>query len=149
MAIKLAGVILALPIELVEGTLTLSMEVLAGVTLALLLEKPYAGGRADRGYPRSMEVLVGVILAQLLKATSGEKTARPGSHGVVASRKLHCLARPAHFGVSAPAKRLRDAEVEAGGQRPTNAEAEDQRSEDQRDQVRSPTQEVLGHGAKT
>ncbi len=78
----------------------------------------------------SMEVLVDVILVQPLKATSGEKTARPGSHGVVASRKLHCLAGPAHLGVSAPAERPKDAEVETGGRRP--ADAESQRSEDQR-----------------
>ncbi len=82
----------------------------------------------------SMEVLVGVILAQPLKAISEEKTARPGSHGVVASRKLHCLAGPAHLGMSALAERPKDVEVEAGGQR---------------DQVRSPNQEVLGHGART
>ncbi len=63
----------------------------------------------------SMEVPVGIILAQLLKATSGEKTAWPCSHGVVASRKLHHLAGPAHFRVSAPAERPKDAEVEAGG----------------------------------
>ncbi len=97
----------------------------------------------------SMEMLVGVILAQPLKATSGEKTARPCSHGVVASRKLHRHAGPAHFGVSAPAERPSDAEVEAGGQRPADAEAEGQRSGRQRDQVRSPNQEVLGHGART
>ncbi len=88
-----------------------------------------------------MEVLVGVILAQPLKATKREKTARPGSYGVVASRKLHHLARPAHFGVSAPAERPRDAEVEVGGQRPADAEAEGQRSGSQKDQVRSPNQE--------
>ncbi len=82
----------------------------------------------------SMKVLVGVILAQPLKATSGEKTARPCSHGVVASRKLHRLAGPTHFGVSAPAERPRDAEVEVEGQR----------SGGQRDQVRSPNQEILG-----
>ncbi len=97
----------------------------------------------------SMEVLVGVILAQPLKATSGEKMARPSSHGVVASRKLHCLAEPAHFGVSAPAERPRDVKVEAGGQRLTDVEVEGQRSGGLRDQVRSPNQEVLGHGART
>ncbi len=149
MMVRLAGVILALPIELVGGTLALSIEVLAGVTLALLLEKSYAGGRAGRGYPRSMEVLVGVILTQPLRATSGEKMARPGSHRVVASKKLHRLAGPTHFGVSAPAERPRDAEVEAGGQRPADAEAEGQRSGGQRDPVRSPNQEVLGHRART
>ncbi len=82
----------------------------------------------------SMEVLVDVILAQPLKATSGEKTARPCFHGVVASKKLHRLAGPAHFGVSAPAERPRDAEVEVGGQSLADAEAEDQRSGGQRDQ---------------
>ncbi len=125
------------------------MEVLAGVTLTLQLEKPCASGRAGRGYPRSMEMLVGVILTQPLKATSGEKTARPGSHGVVASRKLHRLAGPAHFGVSALAERSRDVKVEAGDQRSADAEAEGQRSGGQRDQVRSQNQEVLGHGVKT
>ncbi len=78
----------------------------------------------------SMEVLVGVILAQPLKATSREKTARPGSHGVVASRKLYRLVKPAHLGVSAPAERLRDVEVETRGPRP--ADARGQRSEGQR-----------------
>ncbi len=97
----------------------------------------------------SMEVLVGVIVAQPLKATSREKTARPYSHRVVASKKLHCLAGPAYFGVSAPAERPRDTEVEAGGQRPAVAEVEGQRSGGQRDQVQSPNQEVLGHGART
>ncbi len=97
----------------------------------------------------SMEVLVGVILTQPLKATSREKTARPGSHGDVANRKLHRLVGPAHFGVSALAERSRDTEVEAGGQRPADAEVEGQRSGSQRDQVQSPNQEVLGHGART
>ncbi len=97
----------------------------------------------------SMEVLVGVILAQPLKATSGEKTARPCFHGVVASKKLHRFTGPAHFGVSAPAERPKDVEVEAGGQRPADAEAKGQRSGDQRDQVRSPNQEVLSHDART
>ncbi len=77
-----------------------------------------------------MEVLVGIILTQPLKATSGEKTARPGSHGVVANRKLHYLAGPAHLRVLAPAERPRDAEVEAGG--PRLADAGGQRSEGQR-----------------
>ncbi len=54
MAVKLADVILTLPIELVRGTLALSIEVLAGVTLALLLEKPCAGSRAGKGYPHSI-----------------------------------------------------------------------------------------------
>ncbi len=84
-----------------------------------------------------------------MKATNGEKTARPGSHRVVASRKLYRLARPVHFRVSAPAERSRDVEVKAGGQRPADAEAEGQRSGGQRDQVQIPNQEVLGHGART
>ncbi len=87
---------------------------------------------------RSMEVLVGVIHAQPLKATSGEKMGRPYSHRVVASRKLHCLAGPAHFGVSAPAERPRDVEAEVRGQRPADAEAGGLRSGGQRGQVRSP-----------
>ncbi len=63
-------------------------------------------------------------------------------------RKLHCLARPAHSGVSAPAERLRDVEAEAGGQRPADAEVGGLRSgglksRGQIDQVRSPNQEVL------
>ncbi len=63
-------------------------------------------------------------------------------------RKLHCLARPTYSGVSALAERLRDVEAEARGQRPADAEAGglrsgDLRSRDQRDQVRSPNQEVL------
>ncbi len=77
------------------------------------------------------------------------KTVWPCSHGVVASRKLHRLAGPTHFGVSAPADRPRDAEVEAGGQRPADTEAKSQRSGGQRDQVRSSNQEVLGHRART
>ncbi len=78
-----------------------------------------------------MEVLVSVILAQPLKATSREKkTARPGSHGVEASKKLHRLAGPAHLGVSALAERPRDVEAETGGPRP--ADAGGQRSEGQR-----------------
>ncbi len=94
-----------------------------------------------------------------------EKTAkRPGSQMSVPAirsgidRKLHRLARPAHSGVLAPAERSRDAEAEAGGQRPADAEAGGLRSGSlrsgglrsgglrsggQRDQVRSPNQEVL------
>ncbi len=78
----------------------------------------------------SIEVLVDVILAQPLKATSGEKTAQPGSHGVVASRKLHCLVGPAYLGVLAPAERPRDVEEEIRGPRPVDAGG--QRSEGQR-----------------
>ncbi len=88
-------------------------------------------------------------------------------------RKLHGLTRPAHSGVSAPTERSRDAEAEAGGQRPADAEARDLRSGgirsgglksgslrsgglksgglrskglksgSQRSQVRSPNQEIL------
>ncbi len=78
----------------------------------------------------SMEVLVGVILTQPLKATSGEKTAWPGFHRIVASRKLHCLTKPAHLEVSALIERPRDAELEVGGPRP--ADTGGQRSEGQR-----------------
>ncbi len=78
----------------------------------------------------SIEVLVGVILAQPLKATSREKTTRPGSHGVVASRKLYRLAGPAHLGVLALVEKLRDAEVEIGGPRPVDVGS--QRSKCQR-----------------
>ncbi len=48
-----------------------------------------------------------------------------------------------HSGVSAPAERPKDAEAEAGGQRPADAEARGLRSGGQRDQVQSPNQEVL------
>ncbi len=68
-------------------------------------------------------------------------------------RKLHSLARPAHSGVSVLAERLRDAEVEVGGQKSADAKAgglrsgglssEGLRSGGQRDQVQSPNQEVL------
>ncbi len=67
------------------------MEELVGITLTL-----------------SIEVLEDVIFAQPLKATSGEKMARPYSHGFVVAKKLHCLAEPTHSGVSALAERLRD-----------------------------------------
>ncbi len=62
----------------------------------------------------SMEVLVDVILVQLLKYTSGEKTARPGSHEVMTTRKLHRLVGPTHSGVSALAERSKDANEEVG-----------------------------------
>ncbi len=78
----------------------------------------------------SMKVLVCLILAQPLKATSREKMARLGFHGVIASRKLHRLVGPMYLGVSAPAEKPKDAEVEAGGLRP--ADAGGQRSEGQR-----------------
>ncbi len=65
-----------------------------------------------------------------MKTTSGEKTARPGSHKVVTSRKLHRFAGSAHLRVSALAERPRDTEVEAKGPRPANAGG--QQSEGQR-----------------
>ncbi len=86
----------------------------------------------------SIEVLVGVILAQLLKATSGEKTALPGTHRFVPAKKFHCLAGPIHSRVSAPAKKPRDVDEETKGQRPADAEARGLRLDSQRDQVRSP-----------
>ncbi len=97
----------------------------------------------------SIEVLVSVILAQLLKATSREKTAWQGSHGVIATRKLHCFVGPTHLGVSAPTKRPRDVDEEAGGQRPADAKARGIRAGGQRDQIQSPNQEFLSHEAKT
>ncbi len=78
----------------------------------------------------SIEVLVGVILTQLLKATSGEKMAWPGSHKVIASKKLHHLAESIHLGVSASAEKPRDVEVEARSPRP--ADTRSQKSEGQR-----------------
>ncbi len=71
----------------------------------------------------SIEVLVDVILAQLLKATSREKTARPGSHGVMITRKLQCFTRPTYSEVLAPTERPRDADEETGGQRLADAKA--------------------------
>ncbi len=53
---------------------------------------------------------------------SGSQTSAP----TIQSRidwKLHCLAKPAHLGVSAPANWSRDVEEEARGQRPADAEA--------------------------
>ncbi len=79
-----------------------------------------------------------------------EKTAKGPSSQMPApaiqsgiDQKLQSLARPAHSGVSAPAERLIDIEVEVGGQRPADAKAGGLRSgklrsEGQRDQVRSP-----------
>ncbi len=78
-------------------------------------------------------------------------------------RKLYRLTRPVHSEVSARAERPRDVEAEAGGQRPTDTEvgglrsgglrsgglrsgglrSGGLRSGGQRDQVRSPNQEVL------
>ncbi len=60
MAVKLAGVILALSIiRLVGGIFTLLMEVLVGVIFALLLQKLCAGGRAGKCYPCSINRSVG------------------------------------------------------------------------------------------
>ncbi len=42
----------------------------------------------------------------------------------------------------------RDANAEAKGQRPADDEAEGQRLGGQKDQVRSPNQEVFGHGTR-
>ncbi len=83
---------------------------------------------ADAILALSLEVLVGIILVQPLKATSGETTTWLGSHGVVAVRKLHCLARPTHLGVSAPVEKPRDADEKTGGLRLGG----------QKDQIRSP-----------
>ncbi len=94
-------------------------------------------------------MLVGVFLAQLLKATSGKKTVWLGSYRVMVTKKLHRLVKPTHSGVSAPAERLRDANEEARGQRLANTEAKGLKVGDQRDQIRSPNQEVLGHEGKT
>lgn len=61
---------------------------LAGVTLTLLIK-----------------VWVGVIFTYPLKVTSGEKTARPGSHKFVAAgakKNLYCLVRPIYLAVLAP-----------------------------------------------
>ncbi len=77
-----------------------------------------------------IEVLVGVILTQPLKATSREMTTWPDSYRVIASRKLYRFTGPAHLELSTPAEKPRDAEVEARGPRP--ADAENLRSEGQR-----------------
>ncbi len=50
--------------------------------------------------------------------------------------------------MSGPAEKPTDADTESGGQGET-ARAEGQSSGGQRDQVRSPNQEVLDHGART
>ncbi len=71
----------------------------------------------------SIEVLKGIILAQLLKATSREKTARPGSHGFMTAKKLHCLVRLTHLRVSSSIKRPKDVDKKARGQRSANAES--------------------------
>lgn len=52
----------------------------------------------------SMDLLVDIIFVQSLKATSKEKMVWLDSYGFVvarASKKLHCLIGPTHFGVSA------------------------------------------------
>ncbi len=93
---------------------------LAGVILALLIE-----------------VLIDVILAQPLKATSGEKIARPGSHGVMAIKKLHRLVRPMHSEVLAPIARPSDIDEEVEGQRLADVEAGNLKVGGERDQIRS------------
>ncbi len=84
-----------------------------------------------------------------------EKTAKgPGSQMSAPAirsgidRKLHRLVRPTHSRVSAPAERPMDVEAEAGRQRLADDEAGGLRSgglrsRGQRNQVRSPNQEVL------
>lgn len=54
MAVKLVGVILGLLIELAGVILALSMEIVLGVIFALLFTKPYAGNRAGRCHPYSI-----------------------------------------------------------------------------------------------
>ncbi len=44
----------------------------------------------------------------------------PGSHGIVASRKLYYLTGPIHSGVLAPVERSRDKDEETGGLRSGN-----------------------------
>ncbi len=60
---------------------------------------------------------------------SGSQMSAPAIRSGI-DRKLHRLTRPAHSGVSAPAKRPRDVKAEAGGQRPADAEAGGQRPAD-------------------
>ncbi len=79
-----------------------------------------------------------------------EKTTKGPSSQMSASairsgidQKLHRLARPMHLGVLASVERPRDAEAEAGDQSPADAESGGLRLGGQRDQVRSPNQEVL------
>lgn len=57
-----------------------------------------------------------------------------------------------HLEVSAPAKRLKDINVETRDQRPANAKARGQKLavEDQKvKKIRSPNQEVLSHKTRT
>ncbi len=75
--------------------------------------------------------------------------ARPGTHRVMTTRKLHRLAKPVHSEVSTPVERLRDIDDEAGGQRSVNAKAGGLRVRSKIDQVRSSNQKYLGHKAKT
>ncbi len=49
-------------------------------------------------------------------------------------RKLHCLAKPVHSGVSALVEKLKDAKAEVEGQRPAGAEAKGRRLGGQRGQ---------------
>ncbi len=80
--------------------------------------------------------------------------ARPSSYGFVAVRKLHCLIKPIHSGVLVLAKRPRNADKKAGGQRPANAKNRKSKSRKSKRlgleaKSRSPNQEVLDHEART
>ncbi len=62
--------------------------------------------------------------------------------------KLHCLTRPVHSGVLTPTEKPRDVEAKAGGQKLADAVVGSLRSGGlrlggQRDQIRSPNQEIL------
>ncbi len=86
----------------------------------------------------SIEVLVDVILAQLLKAISGTKTAWLGSHGIMTTRKLHCLVGLTYSRGSTPVERPRNVDEEAGSQRLADIEARGPRARGPRDQARNP-----------
>ena len=55
MIIKLISDILALSIELIGLIFALSMDVLPGVIFALLLKKPYAGGKVGKCHSYSIK----------------------------------------------------------------------------------------------
>ncbi len=82
-----------------------------------------------------MEVLVDIILVQPLKATSREKTAWLGSYRFIIARKLYCFVKPMHSGVLDLAKKPKDANEEARGQKPVDVEVRNLRTRNQRDQV--------------
>ncbi len=54
MAVKLAGIIFALLIELVSVIFTLSMEILVGVIVVQLLKGPCTSSKAGRYHPCSI-----------------------------------------------------------------------------------------------